>query len=103
MFFFSTLSFSHFVGSTGSIGTQTLDICRERPLQFQCVAMAAGDNLDLLSQQIMEFKPKLVSIRSSKLIDTLRNKLKSLGTFGSHLEESVISVRLSYLDLFGLL
>ena len=41
------------LGSTGSIGTQTLDICRERPGQFQCVAMAAGSNLDLLSQQIM--------------------------------------------------
>ena len=41
------------LGSTGSIGTQTLYICRERPGQFQCVAMAAGSNLDLLSQQIM--------------------------------------------------
>ena len=40
------------LGSTGSIGTQTLDICREKPKQFQCVAMAAGTNIDLLSQQI---------------------------------------------------
>ena len=30
------------LGSTGSIGTQTLDICRDRPAQFKCVAMAAG-------------------------------------------------------------
>eukprot|EP00596_Hydrurales_sp_CCMP1899_P003859 CAMPEP_0119052350 /NCGR_PEP_ID=MMETSP1177-20130426/73678_1 /TAXON_ID=2985 /ORGANISM="Ochromonas sp, Strain CCMP1899" /LENGTH=453 /DNA_ID=CAMNT_0007031891 /DNA_START=52 /DNA_END=1410 /DNA_ORIENTATION=- len=67
------------LGSTGSIGTQTLDIVRERPGQFECVAMAAGDNLDLLSKQIAEFKPKLVSIRDPKMIDTLRNKLKSLG------------------------
>ena len=67
------------LGSTGSIGTQTLDICRERPGQFQCVAMAAGGNLDLLAQQIAEFKPKLVSIRQSNQIDALINKLKGLG------------------------
>ena len=67
------------LGSTGSIGTQTLDICRERPNQFQCVAMAAGGNLDLLAAQIAEFKPKLVSIRESKQLDTLIAKLKGLG------------------------
>jgi len=67
------------LGSTGSIGTQTLDICRERPGQFECVAMAAGGNLDLLAQQIAEFKPKLVSIRDANQLDTLRTKLRSLG------------------------
>jgi 1-deoxy-D-xylulose-5-phosphate reductoisomerase len=67
------------LGSTGSIGTQTLDIVRERPLQFECVAMAAGGNLDLLTQQILEFKPKLVSIREAKQIDILRLKLKDAG------------------------
>lgn len=41
------------LGSTGSIGTQTLDICREFPDQFQCVAMAAGGNLDLLASQVI--------------------------------------------------
>jgi len=50
------------LGSTGSIGTQTLDIVRERPAQFECVAMAAGANIDLLAQQIVEFKPKIVSV-----------------------------------------
>ena len=67
------------LGSTGSIGTQTLDICRERPGQFECVAMAAGTNLDLLAKQIAEFKPKLVSIQHSNQIDALRVKLRSLG------------------------
>lgn len=67
------------LGSTGSIGTQTLDICRERPNQFECVAMAAGGNLDLLANQIAEFKPKLVSIRNSDQIDALRAKLRGLG------------------------
>jgi len=67
------------LGSTGSIGTQTLDICRERPAQFKCVAMAAGSNLDLLSDQIIEFKPSLVSIQNSAQLDALRNKLKDKG------------------------
>ena len=67
------------LGSTGSIGTQTLDICRERPNQFECVAMAAGDNLVLLSAQIAEFKPKLVSIRDSTQLGKLETMLKTLG------------------------
>lgn len=75
------------LGSTGSIGTQTLDICRERPAQFQCVAMAAGSNLELLAQQIAEFRPKLVSIRESKNIDELRNKLRSLGLSDSQIPQ----------------
>ena len=67
------------LGSTGSIGTQTLDICRERPEQFECVAMAAGNNLELLSKQIAEFKPKMVSIRESSQVDNLIAMLVSLG------------------------
>ena len=86
------------LGSTGSIGTQTLDICRERPGQFQCVAMAAGSNLDLLSKQIAEFRPKLVSITESNRIDELRTKLKQLGMKDSempmlaHGEEGIVAV-----------
>ena len=67
------------LGSTGSIGTQTLDICRERPEYFECVAMAAGANIDLLAKQIAEFKPKLVSVGDAKSIEPLRNLLRGLG------------------------
>ena len=67
------------LGSTGSIGTQTLDIVRERPDYFECVAMAAGDNVELLAAQIAEFKPILVSIRSGEKKDALVAKLKSRG------------------------
>ena len=86
------------LGSTGSIGTQTLDICRERPDNFACVAMAAGGNLDLLAAQIAEFRPKLVSIRESNQVDTLRNKLKSLGVKDTEMptiaygEEGIVAV-----------
>ena len=40
------------LGSTGSIGTQTLDIISEFPDKFELVAMAAGSNIDLLAKQV---------------------------------------------------
>ena len=49
------------LGSTGSIGTQTLDVVRSFPGDFRVVALAAGRNLDLLETQVKEFHPKLVS------------------------------------------
>lgn len=67
------------LGSTGSIGTQTLDICREFPDQFECVAMSAGRNIDLLSKQIVEFKPKLVSIQDPNQISNLESMLTAAG------------------------
>ena len=75
------------LGSTGSIGTQTLDICREYPGQFEIVSMAAGGNLDLLAQQIIEFKPRLVSIREGGQVDILRTKLKHLGLINEFFPE----------------
>jgi hypothetical protein len=47
------------LGSTGSIGTQTLDICAEKPELFEVTALAAGSNIDLLAKQIAQFKPKV--------------------------------------------
>lgn len=48
------------LGSTGSIGTQTLDIVRAFPDRLKVVALAAGRNFDLLSEQVREFQPKHV-------------------------------------------
>lgn len=48
------------LGSTGSIGTQTLDVCRR--LGFSVVALASGSNIELLEEQAREFKPKLVAV-----------------------------------------
>lgn len=47
------------LGSTGSIGTQTLDVCRR--LGYEIVALAAGSNAELLEKQAREFSPKLVA------------------------------------------
>ena len=46
------------LGSTGSIGRQTLDVLRAFPDEFEVVGLAAGTNLDLLRQQVQEFRPK---------------------------------------------
>lgn len=62
------------LGSTGSIGTQTLDIVRENPDRFQVVGLAAGNNITLLAEQIREFQPEIVAIQNpDKLLE-----LKSL-------------------------
>ena len=62
------------LGSTGSIGTQTLEIVREQ--KDICVrALAAGNNIDLLEQQIREFHPVLASVQSEEKAADLRGRL----------------------------
>lgn len=50
------------LGSTGSIGTQTLDIVTNHPDQFRIVGLATGSNVTLLAQQIRQFQPEIVAI-----------------------------------------
>lgn len=49
------------LGSTGSIGCQTLDVIRAHPQRFEVVGLTAWNNVDLLAQQIAEFSPSIVS------------------------------------------
>src|SRR5581483_8802221 len=49
------------LGSTGSIGRQTLDVVRAYPERFQVVALAARGNIELLAEQAREFAPSLVA------------------------------------------
>ncbi|WP_232697067.1 1-deoxy-D-xylulose-5-phosphate reductoisomerase [Brevibacillus daliensis] len=63
------------LGSTGSIGTSTLDVVQHYPDRFQIVAMAAGSNIDLFERQILEAKPELVSIGSEELAKELKARL----------------------------
>lgn len=65
------------LGSTGSIGTQTLEIVREHG-DIQVVAMAAGSNITLLEQQIREFHPSLVSVWEEEKAKELRVKTADL-------------------------
>jgi 1-deoxy-D-xylulose-5-phosphate reductoisomerase len=55
------------LGSTGSVGAATLDIVRRFPERFRVVAMAAGHNLDLFTEQVRRFEPELVSVATPEL------------------------------------
>lgn len=62
------------LGSTGSIGTQTLEIIRENE-NFEVVALAAGSNIELIEKQIREFKPKFVAMWTEEAAKALRDKV----------------------------
>ncbi|MBO4834783.1 MAG: 1-deoxy-D-xylulose-5-phosphate reductoisomerase [Lachnospiraceae bacterium] len=65
------------LGSTGSIGTQTLQIVRNNP-DLKVVAISGNQNIDLLAQQILEFSPKLVCVYDENRIDLLKKKVREL-------------------------
>ena len=63
------------LGSTGSVGVTTLDVVSRFPERFRVIAMAAGQNLDLLLEQIKRFQPELVSVATPELARDLRTRL----------------------------
>ncbi len=63
------------LGSTGSIGVSTLEIVAAHRDRFQVVALTAGNNLDLLKQQIDAFRPRLVSVMTADLARDLDRML----------------------------
>ena len=65
------------LGSTGSIGTQTLDVVREQG-DISVAALAAGSNIALLEQQIREFQPRLVAVWDKKKAEELKIKTADL-------------------------
>ena len=65
------------LGSTGSIGTQTLEIVREQE-DIKILALAAGRNIDLLEKQIREFGPELAAVWEEADAKTLRARVKDL-------------------------
>ena len=60
------------LGSTGSIGTQALDIVRMYPERFNVVGIAAKSNAKLLLEQIIEFKPVLASIEDEAAYNSIK-------------------------------
>ncbi len=67
------------LGSTGSIGTNTLDVVRQNPERFHVFALAAGRNIELLAQQIQEFKPEVAVVEDAADVDRLRALLPETG------------------------
>lgn len=65
------------LGSTGSIGTQTLDVVRKNN-DIKVVALSAGNNVELLEQQVREFRPSFVSMADDKALARLRARLSDV-------------------------
>lgn len=64
------------LGSTGSIGTNTLEVIGRHEERYEVVALAAGSNVALLKQQIKQFRPRIVSIRETDHLADLREEVK---------------------------
>lgn len=66
------------LGSTGSIGTQTLDIVAQYPDQFRVVGLAAGRNVEMLARQIRQFRPKIAAICEEEKLPELQAAVADL-------------------------
>ena len=66
------------LGSTGSIGTQTLDIVSEHPDKFRIVGLAAGRNVELFAAQIRQFRPQIAAISAADKLPELKEAIKDL-------------------------
>ncbi len=65
------------LGSTGSIGVNGLEVIRANPEKYKVVALGAGRNIDLLLQQIEEFRPVAVSVLEERLASLLKDRIGS--------------------------
>ncbi|GAB1544015.1 1-deoxy-D-xylulose-5-phosphate reductoisomerase [Scytonema sp. NUACC21] len=66
------------LGSTGSIGTQTLDIVAQYPDRFKIVGLAAGNNVELLAAQIRQFRPRIAALCAEEKLPALKEAIKDL-------------------------
>jgi 1-deoxy-D-xylulose-5-phosphate reductoisomerase len=66
------------LGSTGSIGTQTLDIVAQFPDQFRVVGMVAGRNVELFAQQVLQFRPEIIAIQDETKLAELKAAIAEL-------------------------
>ena len=69
------------LGSTGSIGTQTLDVIRSNPEDFSVEVLAAGTSTDLVMKQIEEFKPSLVVMANVEACERIKSEFDSLQVY----------------------
>ena len=67
------------LGSTGSIGTSTLDVIRQNADEYRVYALVAGQNVEVLLDQIVEFKPKVVVVATETVLASLTKQLSSSG------------------------
>lgn len=70
------------LGSTGNVGTQTLDVVDKYPEKFEIVALSVNNNIDLLLRQIEKYKPKFVGVADEKKAKELEKKVNVPVFFG---------------------
>ena len=88
------------LGSTGSIGLNTLDVVRQNQDRFQVVALAAGSNTELLREQMIEFRPKVVSVFQPEAAQQLRGTCRAEGVeFFTGVEGNVIAATIPEVDI----
>ena len=80
------------LGSTGSIGVNTLDVVERNPENFQILAMSAGTNVDLFAEQIRKFKPKFAALFEEQKIPLLKEKVADLDVEIFSGEEGCVTV-----------
>jgi len=80
------------LGSTGSIGTQALDIVREHPDSFEVYALTANENVDLFIRQALEFQPEVVVIANGNKYKQLKEALNHLPVKVWSGSESIVQV-----------
>jgi 1-deoxy-D-xylulose-5-phosphate reductoisomerase len=84
------------LGSTGSIGRQTLEIVRALPEHFKVVGLAAGENLKLLQQQVAEFKPEMFYCKNQDFQTQIKGiRLVSMEEMAAHEDVDIVMVSTS--------
>ena len=86
------------LGSTGSIGRQTLEVIRALPHQFQVVGLAGGKNIDLFGKQINEFKPRFVYFQDEAALTHLSSteyEFLTLEDVACHPEVDIVVIAIS--------
>src|SRR5579862_1654842 len=79
MLLFEVVTLLTLLGSTGSIGTSTLDVVERWPGRFGIYALVAGRNVELLARQIAKFKPQVAVVADHASLVKLRQILKDSG------------------------
>lgn len=86
------------LGSTGSIGTQTLDVISQYPEQFKATVLIAGSKVDTLIQQALRFKPSLAIIADETKYPKLKDQLSGTGIATASGSQAIVDAMAS--DLF---
>src|SRR6185436_1630148 len=72
------------LGSTGSIGTSTVKVVEDLPDRFRLVGLAAGNNVQVLQEQVRKHRPQAISISDSKKASELRDTIGSTAVYSSN-------------------